>query len=85
MARLAEQVSVSLPGELLGWLDQKAGELGLSRSGALARLLEERRRQEWEASFAEGCRELAGEMRAAATRSHAAQAEIALAEPFDAG
>jgi metal-responsive CopG/Arc/MetJ family transcriptional regulator len=86
MGRLAEQVSVSLPGDLLEWLDHRAKELGASRSGLLAQLLEERRRAEWEALFVEGCREYVGEMREAADQAYAAQSEIALAEPFaDAG
>ncbi len=85
MARTAGQVSVSLPGHLVEWLDQKASEQGGSRSGVLTHVLEEQRHREWEALFAEGCRELADEMRDTAAHTHAAQAEVALAEPYDAG
>lgn len=83
MARTTEHISVSLPGDLLEWLDGRAKEDGTSRSGVLAQVLEERRRDEWAALFAEGCREFAEEMRETAARTHAAQAEVALAEPFD--
>ncbi|MBI3970151.1 MAG: ribbon-helix-helix protein, CopG family [Chloroflexi bacterium] len=84
MAQTAEQVSVSLPAHLVEWLDQKARVTGTSRSAALAAVLEERRSQEWAELFAEGCREFAAEMRETAARTHAAQAEIALREQFDA-
>ena len=75
---------MSLPAHLVEWLDQRARETGTSRSGALAQVLEERRRQEWADLFAQGCREFAGEMAATADATHAAQAEVALGEPFDA-
>ncbi|MGH2353371.1 MAG: hypothetical protein ACRDI2_24220 [Chloroflexota bacterium] len=84
MPRTAEQLSVSLPAHLVEWLDKKASAAKLTRSGVLARVLEERRRQEWEALFAEGCREFADDMRTTAAQTHAAQAEVALREPFDA-
>lgn len=82
MPRAAEQLSVSLPAHLVEWIDQKAREFGSSRSRALAQVLEERRRQEWTDLFIEGCREFAGEMAATAAETHAAQAEVALGEPF---
>lgn len=85
MARTAEQVSVSLPAHLIAWLDEKARRDNLSRSSVLAQELEARRQQEWEELFAAGCREFAGEMRATAAETQAAQAEVALREPFDAG
>jgi metal-responsive CopG/Arc/MetJ family transcriptional regulator len=84
MARTAEQVSVSLPTHLVEWLDRKAKENGASRSNVLAQELEIRRRQEWEELFAEGCREFTEEMSATAAETFAAQAEVALREPFDA-
>jgi hypothetical protein len=84
MPRTVQQLSVSVPADLVEWLDGKARELGSSRSGALAALLEARRRQEWEELFAQGCREFAGEMQETAELTRAAQAEVALREPFDA-
>jgi hypothetical protein len=84
MVRGVQQVSVSLTGELVTWLDQKAEEHACSRSQVLAGILEAQRRREWEELFVEGCRELADEMRDTAVQTHAAQAEVALREPFDA-
>lgn len=84
MSRVAQQLSVTLPAQLVEWLDEKAHRTGHSRSGLLATLLEERRRQEWEELFAQGCEEFADEMEQIAEQAFAAQAEVALAEPFDA-
>ena len=83
MSATAQQVSVSLPGELVKWLDAKARVEGHSRSHVLASVLEERRQQEWAESFAEGCREFAQEMLNTASLTFAAQAEVAVGEPFD--
>jgi metal-responsive CopG/Arc/MetJ family transcriptional regulator len=83
MPRAAEQSWVSLPPHLVEWIDQKAREAGSSRSRAVAQVLEECRRKEWTDLSRQGCREFAGEMAAAAAETHAAQAEVALREPFD--
>lgn len=84
MPAATQQVSVSLPGDLVAWLDAKAREARHSRSHALAEVLEERRQRELAELFAEGCREFAPEMRETASLTIDAQAEVALREPFDA-
>jgi metal-responsive CopG/Arc/MetJ family transcriptional regulator len=80
----AAQLSVSLPAHLVAWLDEKAKHQNASRSSVLAQELEARRQQEWVELFAAGCREMTDEMQDAAEETFAAQAELALREPFDA-
>ena len=75
---------MSLPAHLVEWLDEKAQRSKASRSSVLAQELEARRQQEWAELFAEGCREFADEMRTTAADTLAAQAEVALRDPFDA-
>ncbi len=64
------KVTISLPEELLEFADAVAAERGASRSGVLAELLAEKKRERLHALMAEGYREFA--------RENLAQAEEAL-------
>ncbi len=74
------KVTVSLPRELVQFADALAAQASLSRSGALAALLEEKRRERLHALMAEGYTELAEESLHDAEQALGLTREVALGD-----